>query len=154
MNTHANKPTVLCIDDDKNVLSALQRELTRFGCAVRTSLDPTSVKRILTEHDIDILITDAVMPKMSGIQVLEQAIDASPGTARIMLTGHCGRADIVIPAVNRGEIYRLVPKPWEYGELQAAVAESMCLTVAEWESRYVMSKYTVTATAANSSRAA
>ncbi len=137
MNNHTHKPTVLCVDDEQNILCALQRELTLFGCSVRTSLDPTAVERMLVEHEIDVLITDAAMPKMSGVQVLERAIDVSPGTARIMLTGHCDRVDIVVPAVNRGEIYRLVPKPWDRDDLRAAIAESMCLTLAEWHARYM-----------------
>ena len=136
MKHSTHKPTVLCVDDEQNVLSALQRELTLFGCVVRTTSDPTAVERMLMEHDVDVLITDASMPRMNGVQVLERAINASPGTARIMLTGHCDRVDIVVPAVNRGEIYRLVPKPWDRDDLRSAIAESMCMTVAEWEARY------------------
>jgi len=130
------KPSVLCVDDVPGVISALERELTLFGCKVFTATCGRQACDILERENIDVMITDASMPGMSGIQLLKRATIISPATMRIMLTAHCSNEEIVVPAVNEGEIYRLLAKPWTREMLFSAVAESLSLSLDEWTQRY------------------
>ena len=127
------QPTVLCVDDEENVLKALQRELQRYGCRVLMANNGKDALDLLERQQIQVLICDYAMPGMLGTEVLERAKEVSPGTMRILLSAHGCDPDVAIPAVNEGEIYRLLLKPWEEKDIQRVVADALGLEPKEWQ---------------------
>ncbi len=133
IDNHARHPTVLCVDDEENVLKALQRELQRYGCRVLMANNGKDALDLLEREQIEVLICDYAMPGMLGTEVLERAKEVSPGTMRILLSAHGCEPDVAIPAVNEGEIYRLLLKPWEEKDIQRVVADALGHEPKEWQ---------------------
>ncbi len=132
-NKPTRQPTVLCVDDEENVLKALQRELQRYGCRVLLANNGQDALDLLERQQIEVLICDYAMPGMLGTEVLVRAKEVSPGTMRILLSAHGCEPDVAIPAVNQGEIYRLLLKPWEEKEIRRVVADALGLEPKEWQ---------------------
>ena len=125
-------PTILCVDDDPLVLAALQRVLRAHGCRVLTADSGPAALERLRDETIEVLICDESMPGMRGIEVLRQARTVAPPVVRILLTAHCGSQDVVIPAINQGEIFRLLSKPWNDEELCRCVSEALGAEPTQW----------------------
>jgi DNA-binding NtrC family response regulator len=116
--------TVLCVDDEANILAALKRVLRRAGYDVLSAGDGLQALSCLDETCVDIVISDMRMPGMDGVALLEQVRQRWPGIARILLTGQADTASSVA-AVNRGRVARFLQKPWDERELLDALAESV-----------------------------
>ena len=120
----SEKATVLCVDDEPGILSALTRFLRRERYDVLTAESGAAGLDLLRRHVVDVVISDMRMPEMDGAQFLAEVARNWPETVRIMLTGY---ADIsaTIDAINQGEIFRYVSKPWDEDELRQTVRSSM-----------------------------
>ena len=129
------EPTILCVDDERYVLKALERMLARYGCRVLTADNAGAALELLERENVEVLICDEAMPGTRGIEVLRQAKTISPTTSRVLLTAHCCDEDVVIPAVNEGQVFRLLSKPWEDDEVRQVVADALGLTPEEWSLR-------------------
>lgn len=114
--------TVLCVDDEPNILSSLQRALRRPRLRVLTAPGGAEALQMLDGNEVDLVISDMRMPGMDGAQLLEEVRQRWPATTRMLLTGHADMASTVA-AVNRGGISRYVAKPWDAAELLAAVEQ-------------------------------
>lgn len=126
------QPVVLCIDDEPNITKALERVLHRFGCrVVQASSGPEGLV-ILEQARVNVVICDEAMPGMCGVEVLRRAKAIAPEAARVLLTAHCSDQDVVIAAVNEGEIFRLLPKPWLEEELHEAVTAALGMEPRRW----------------------
>lgn len=133
MNNYPNKaPTVLCIDDDRSILNALSRLLKRNGFSVLCACGGLEGLHVLEREVVDVLVCDAQMPDVGGIQVLKEAATVAPGAARILLTAHCDDRRYVLPAVNEVSIFRLLPKPWDEHVLLSAVIEASGYDPRHW----------------------
>ncbi len=114
---------VLLLDDEEAILESL--ELT-LGDDYRVFTARTGAEglEILEREDVAVVISDQVMPGMSGVEFLERVKERRPDTIRMMLTGY---ADIgsLTRAINQGQIYRYVPKPWEPDELRMNVRRAV-----------------------------
>ena len=133
--------TVLCVDDEANILAALKRCLRSAGYCVLTA---TSGEQALVQLEqmgqtpdqqaIDVVLSDMRMPGMDGAQLLEQVHERWPDIVRVLLTG---QADIqsTIAAVNRGRILRYLRKPWDEAELLGALSEGVQRLALEREKR-------------------
>ena len=128
-------PIVLCVDDDPHVLKALQRLLRDHKCRVLLATNGREALELLEREAIDVMICDAAMPGLSGVEVLCEAAIIAPATVRILLTAHCHRPEIVIPAINEGAVFRLFSKPWNDDKLRSAVAEALELSSTEQRRR-------------------
>jgi response regulator RpfG family c-di-GMP phosphodiesterase len=122
----ANTPvaTLLLVDDEANILAALKRLFRPQGYHVFTAESgPAGLETIEKEH-IDLVISDMRMPQMSGAEFLAEVAKRQPGTVRILLTGY---ADLnsTIDAVNKGQIFRYVSKPWEDNDLRMTVQQGL-----------------------------
>lgn len=119
-----NPQTLLFIDDEANILSSLKRLFRPHGYQILTAEGGAAGLALLEQEPVDVVICDMRMPGMSGAEVLEQVRLKSPETARILLTGH---ADIssTIDAINRGEIYRYIAKPWNDEEILLTVRDAL-----------------------------
>lgn len=116
--------TVLCVDDEPNILSALQRVLRGEVDRVITAGDGPQALQVLAQEPVDLVISDMRMPGMDGLQLLEKLHTQWPQTVRILLTGHAD-IDSAIGAVNRGAVFRYLQKPWQEAALRDTVHEGL-----------------------------
>jgi response regulator RpfG family c-di-GMP phosphodiesterase len=113
--------SVLCVDDEPNILAALKRLLRPEGYKVLTATSASDAFGILeTEPSIGVVISDMRMPVMNGAEFLEGVRKRWPRVARLLLTGHSDM-EATIGAINRGEIQRYISKPWDDHDIVAAI---------------------------------
>src|SRR5450830_1257800 len=115
--------TVLCVDDEPSILSALRRVLRAEGCRLLTAQGGAEALAILATESVDVVVSDMRMPGMDGAQLLARVREEWPGTARILLTGYADM-DATIAAINNGQIYRYIHKPWDEHELRLTVRQT------------------------------
>lgn len=120
----SEKPTVLCVDDEPNILSALQRLLRSEGYRILKANSGPQGLEILEREAVDVIVSDMRMPNMSGAQFLAAAARQRPQTVRILLTGYAD-LESTVQAINEGHIYRYLSKPWEDADLKIAVARGL-----------------------------
>lgn len=106
---------ILYVDDEIHNLNAFKASFRRFF-KVFTAESAQEATGVLAREEIHIIITDQRMPVMTGIEFLESIISRYPDPIRILLTGY---ADInaVVDAINKGQVYLYVTKPWQDEEL-------------------------------------
>jgi response regulator RpfG family c-di-GMP phosphodiesterase len=116
-------PTLLVVDDEARILSALRRSLRREGWRVLIASTPAEALRLLDEEPIDAVLSDHKMPRMSGLDVLEAAAQRRPKAARILISGWPDE----IPPERLRElgVRALVPKPWDDAELKRILREAL-----------------------------
>src|ERR1700682_5964695 len=112
--------TILVVDDEEHIRSALTTLLDREGYTVTAVEGPTEALAILREQAIKLVISDQNMPDMSGLEFFRLIRERHPNVCRIMLTGDTER-DTIIRAINEGEVYRFIPKPWSNTMLRVTV---------------------------------
>ena len=116
--------TILCVDDEANILSALRRLLRPTGHRILTAESGTAGLELLATEPVDLVISDMRMPEMDGAQFLEQVRERWPHTMRLLLTGYADMTSTV-NAINRGQIYRYIAKPWNDAELPQIIKEAL-----------------------------
>ena len=128
-STHAAVPvdsqrTLLFVDDDPSILSSLQRLFRLKGFKTLTAESGDAGLAILDCENVDLVISDMRMPKMDGARFLELVRAKNPDIMRLLLTGY---ADITstINAINKGEIYRHVSKPWDDNDIVLIVNKAL-----------------------------
>ncbi|VAX07062.1 Response regulator [hydrothermal vent metagenome] len=116
--------TLLFVDDEANILSALKRLFRPLGYRIITAQSGREGLELLQQQTVDLVISDMRMPEMDGAAFLEQVVAHWPDTVRILLTGY---ADLTstIKAVNSGQIYRYISKPWEENDITLSVKRAL-----------------------------
>ena len=104
--------SVLFVDDELPVLRAIKRSLDGAPFAVLTAHGPAEALRILASRPVDVLVADADMPDMTGLELLQIARRDHPVTTRMLLTG-CATLDKAMRAINDGQVQRIYEKPFE-----------------------------------------
>jgi response regulator RpfG family c-di-GMP phosphodiesterase len=117
-------PAILVVDDDLAVLDSLTEQLKCEGYTVLASATVEGALELLRSHRVALLISDQKMPGMLGPEVLAEAKRLQPHSSRILITGMLS-ADTVINAINQGEIFRFLAKPWLRAELLATVTNAV-----------------------------
>ena len=123
--TAAETPfVVLVVDDEPNILSALRRLLRANGYQVQTAPGGNEALAVLAQAPVDLIISDMRMPGINGAEFLHRSRTLVPEAVRILLTGY---ADVgsTIAAVNDGEIFRYISKPWNDESLLAALRDGL-----------------------------
>jgi DNA-binding NtrC family response regulator len=115
---------LLIVDDEIAVLRILQLVLEREGWKITVATSPREGLEILSGCRPDLIISDLIMPDMSGIEFLKAAKHLHRGAARILLTGHAD-TETTIAAINQAEVFRVMTKPWDNEELKATVREAL-----------------------------
>ncbi|MGQ0613817.1 MAG: PP2C family protein-serine/threonine phosphatase [Planctomycetaceae bacterium] len=116
---------VLLVDDEPNLLRAVERTLEEeFPAVVESTTDPREAILRLQCRPYKVLVTDYQMPHMDGVALLGEARRLSPDTVRVMLTARTEVREVAA-AINTGQIFRFVSKPWGEGELSAAVRDAI-----------------------------
>ena len=116
--------TILIVDDEPVVLAALQQTLEREKFHVVACSSPTKALAILNERDFAVIISDQKMPEMLGLDFLIESRRIRPHASRILITAVLSLPTIV-DAINKGEIFRFVAKPWLREELIATVRNAV-----------------------------
>jgi DNA-binding NtrC family response regulator len=111
------KASVVIVDDEEMVITSVRAYLeleTNFE--VHGFTEPEQAVKFLESHQVDICVSDYLMPRMSGIQFLMRAKQLQPEATRVLLTGHADKQS-AIQAINEVNLYQYVEKPWENAQL-------------------------------------
>jgi len=111
---------ILIVDDEENVRKALGRCLKREGYELFFAAGPEEGLDLLKTTKVDAVISDHLMPNMTGLEFLKMVRNRYPDCLRIMLTGHADM-QTAIDAINQGEIYRFMTKPWDDTEVKVTL---------------------------------
>ena len=111
---------ILIVDDEENVCNALRRALRTEGYEIFVAHEPSEGLALLKQRQVDMVLSDHLMPNMTGLEFLKTVRDRHPDSVRIMLTGHADM-QTAISAINHGEIYRFLTKPWDDTELKVTL---------------------------------
>lgn len=114
---------LLCVDDEPDNVDALER-LFRKKYKVFKATSGAEALKILQKEPISLIISDQRMPHMTGVEFLEKSIEIQPDAVRILLTGYTD-IESVISAINSGQIYRYVTKPWDPVDLTNAADRAL-----------------------------
>ncbi len=113
-NTETN---ILIVDDEEMVLTSLNAYLTlETEYNVESFTDAEEAAAYMSENQVDVVISDYLMPKMNGIQFLAKAKDFQPETSRVLLTGHADKQS-AIEAINQVGLFQYIEKPWDNAAL-------------------------------------
>ncbi len=123
-NPAASLHRLLIVDDEQLVLNGLRETLTREGYHVTTATHPFTALEALKQEIFSVIISDHQMPGVTGLEFLSQAKQLQPNASRILITAVLS-LDTVIEAINQGEIYRFIVKPWLREELLATVKNAV-----------------------------
>jgi response regulator RpfG family c-di-GMP phosphodiesterase len=125
-------PTLLFVDDEANILSSLKRLFRAFGYRIFTAESGAEGLEIMQRESVDLVVSDMRMPEMNGAQFLEKVRAQWPDTVRILLTGYA-EIGSTIDAINKGQIYRYVSKPWEDNDFTLTVRQALKQKMLEHE---------------------
>lgn len=116
---------ILCVDDEKNVLRAIRRVFLDDDYEILSAVSAVEGLEILrTVEEIQIVISDYRMPGVNGVDFLKKVYKNWPETVRIVLSGYADTAAIVA-AINEGQIFKFIPKPWDEDELKATIQKAI-----------------------------
>jgi putative two-component system response regulator len=114
---------IMVVDDEAANLRLLER-LFRHQYQVITAQSGADALELLKQHDVALLITDQRMPNMTGIELLKRTTELRPHMVRIILTGYTD-VGALVEAINCGQVYRYVTKPWNNDELRLTVERAI-----------------------------
>ena len=116
--------TILFVDDEAKILSSLNRLFRPLGYRIFTAESGAEGLEIMARETVDLVISDMRMPEMNGAQFLEIAREKWPDMMRILLTGYA-EINATIEAINKGQIYRYISKPWEDNDITLIVKHAL-----------------------------
>lgn len=116
---------ILCVDDEKNILQALERSFLDDDYEIVNANSGAEGLQALEESGpFQVVISDYRMPVMNGVEFLKAVYSRWPDTIRLVLSGY---ADVgaIVAAINEGHIYKFIPKPWDDEDLRVTIRKSM-----------------------------
>lgn len=116
-NTEVRQPTLLLLDDEPNILNALQRVLYNEGYRIFATSKAEEALDLLAVHRVDVIISDQRMPEMTGVEFLSKVKTLYPSIVRVVLSGYSDIRSIT-EAINKGAISKYFSKPWDDEELR------------------------------------
>jgi two-component system, NtrC family, sensor kinase len=116
---------ILCVDDEVPILKAMKRIFMDSDYDILTASSAGEGLDMLSDsRPIQVVVSDYRMPGMNGVEFLQEVCRKYPDTVRIVLSGYADTASIV-SAINDGEIYKFIPKPWNDDELKVTIANAV-----------------------------
>lgn len=115
--------TLLLLDDEPHILSALTRLLRRDGYRILTATSAAEALELLALNEAQVIVSDQRMPEMSGTEFFGRVKEMYPNTIRIVLSGYTELRSIT-DAINHGAIYKFLTKPWEDDLLRENIREA------------------------------
>ena len=128
------KHTLLFVDDEQIILTALHRLFRREGYQILLANSGKEGLELLGENEVSLIISDQRMPEMIGAEFLARSQEISPHSIRIMLTGY-SNIEAATQAINEGGIYRYITKPWDDDDIKMIVHEALARLDLEAENR-------------------
>jgi response regulator RpfG family c-di-GMP phosphodiesterase len=120
-----NDRSVLFVDDEEHILSSLKRLLRKEPYRFLSATGGEEGLRVLAENpDVQMVVTDQRMPGMCGTEFLARVRALYPDTVRIVLSGFA-EASAIVDAINQGEVYRFIGKPWDDENLKATFRQCL-----------------------------
>lgn len=116
--------TILFVDDEESVLNSMMRIFADGEFRIRTAIDAVHALELIKNEKIAVLVADNMMPGMRGMELLELTSSISPTTVKIMMTAFTDLPTMV-DAINRGEVFRFIVKPWDNDDLVSIVREGV-----------------------------
>lgn len=126
LRVQKKRRSLLLVDDEVNIVSALKRLLRPDGYEIHTANSGEQGLEMLAQLPVDVIISDQRMPGLNGADFLRQARILRPDTIRIMLSGYT-ELQSVTDAVNEGAIYKFLTKPWNDEQLRGHLADAFRL---------------------------
>lgn len=119
----AHKRTLLLLDDEPGILSALRRVFAHQGYHVLATTSANEALELLALHQVGVILSDQRMPEMSGTAFFRRVKQSYPDTVRMILSGYTD-LDTLAGAINEGAIYKFLTKPWENEQLREQVRDA------------------------------
>lgn len=114
---------LLIVDDEPNILSALNRTLHKEGYVIKLANSAEEALSCLSEFEPDVIISDQRMPGMTGVEMFRQIRNLAPDACRIILSGFT-ELDSVTSAINDGAVWKFLTKPWDEDLLKSTIKEA------------------------------
>lgn len=119
-----NRPTILIVDDDQNILKSIKRSLVDENYNILTAANGPEGLDMLAQHKVSLVISDQKMPGMSGLEFLQKVKIDYPNILTLMLTAHAD-VDTTIKAINDAGVYKFILKPWVPAELRMTIRRAV-----------------------------
>ena len=119
-----NSHSILCVDDEKNILNSLRRLLRQENYNLLTASSGAEGLKLLEETHVQLVISDQRMPEMSGVEFLSQVREKYPEIIRIILSGYTD-VNSITDAINKGHIYKFLLKPWDEQNLFLEIRQAL-----------------------------
>ena len=116
--------TVLCVDDEANILNSLKRLLRREPFKLLTAQSGSQALEVLEQEEVHLIICDQRMPGMNGTELMSRVKDLYPETIRIVLTGY-SEVKTITDSINKGHIYKFFFKPWDDENLKLEIRAAL-----------------------------
>jgi response regulator RpfG family c-di-GMP phosphodiesterase len=123
-NSAVGQLTILCVDDEPNILSSLRRLFRPEGYRIFVAESGSEALQVLEREAVDLVISDMRMPVMDGAEFLGHTRARWPDTVRLLLTGFADM-ESTVNAINKGEIYRYITKPWDDNDILLVVRHAL-----------------------------
>lgn len=119
---------ILFVDDEELVLNALRRTLKAAPYQLTFTNDPEKALKLVEADAIDVVVSDHAMPGLTGVDLLAVLRRTQEHVVRLMMSGHADR-DLALRAINEGNVYRFIEKPWSDSALRTALNEAAQLAL-------------------------
>jgi two-component system probable response regulator PhcQ len=116
--------TILLVDDEPRVLDALRRTLREPSYRLLTASNGREALSLIAAGGVDVLLSDIDMPGMNGVELVKEVRRHHPDVIRLLLTGDAS-LDSALEAINDGEVFRYLVKPWKSAELRQTVQDAI-----------------------------
>jgi DNA-binding NtrC family response regulator len=121
MSQNGHTPVVMIADDEDMVITSVKALLQlETDFEIRGFTDPEEAAKFAEANTVDVAISDYLMPKMNGIQLLARVKQAQPEASRVLLTGHADKQS-AIEAINQVSLFQYLEKPWDNAQLLLVV---------------------------------
>jgi len=121
VNQNGNKPSIMIVDDEEMVITSIKAFLQlETDYDIQGFTDPEQAADFVRQNRVDVAVSDYLMPKMNGIQLLGKVKEAQPETSRVLLTGHADKQS-AIQAINHVALFQYLEKPWDNSQLLLVV---------------------------------
>ncbi|MEP6860409.1 MAG: response regulator [Deltaproteobacteria bacterium] len=124
MRRDDTQPIVVVVDDNAGVLAAAVKVLKQLPVHVMATTDAYEALDWLATRDVAVVVSDYEMPRMNGAELLSSARRSQPAAVRILMTG-MQALETAVDAINRGEIFRYVQKPFDASSMRAIVDDAV-----------------------------
>jgi DNA-binding NtrC family response regulator len=119
------QPVVVIVDDEDMVITSVKAFLNlETEYTIHGFTDPQEASRFLETNPVDVIVSDYLMPKMNGIQLLGKAKHLQPEAARVLLTGHADKQS-AIQAINEVGLFQYLEKPWDNSQLLLVIQSAI-----------------------------